>query len=105
MKFKLIAEDKERTYALVFATGDEAVSSLLGFAKQEHLGASHFSVIGGLSEVILGYFEVEKKRYKEIPLQEQLEVLSLIGDITLENGAPKVHAHVVVGASDGTTRG
>ncbi|HBY93047.1 MAG TPA: DUF296 domain-containing protein, partial [Chloroflexi bacterium] len=43
--------------------------------------------------------------YKKIPLNEQVEVLSLIGNIAMNNGEPKVHAHVVVGTSDGTTRG
>jgi predicted DNA-binding protein with PD1-like motif len=49
---------------------------------------------------------LEKKDYDKIPVREQVEVLSLVGDITLtEKGEPKVHAHVVLGRSDGTTRG
>ena len=38
-------------------------------------------------------------------MSEQVEVLSLIGDVALKDGEPKVHAHVVVGRSDGSTRG
>ena len=54
----------------------------------------------------LGYFDWEKKEYKRIPVREQVEVLSLVGDIALdEKGQPKVHAHVVVGKSDGTAHG
>ena len=54
----------------------------------------------------LGYFDWDAKDYKHIPLREQVEVLSLIGDVALdEKGEPKVHAHVVVGRSDGTARG
>ena len=41
----------------------------------------------------------------KIPVQEQVELLSLIGDIALDGGQPKLHAHVVVGKRDGTTRG
>ena len=105
MESKLIAQGREKTYALIFDTGDEVTKLLLQFAQQNELGASHFSGIGAFSEVVLGYFEPDKKKYKEIPIREQVEVLALTGDITLENGRPKVHAHVVVGSSDGTARG
>ena len=53
----------------------------------------------------LGYFDWESKEYQKIPVREQVEVLSLIGDVALKDGEPKVHAHVVVGRSDGSTRG
>ncbi len=50
--------------------------------------------------------EMDRKEYKEIPVDEQAEVLSLLGDIApREDGEPQVHAHVVLGRSDGTTRG
>jgi predicted DNA-binding protein with PD1-like motif len=55
--------------------------------------------------VVLGYFERERKDYKRIPLQEQIEVLSLIGNIALADGKPKLHAHVVIGKSDGSAHG
>lgn len=46
-----------------------------------------------------------KKDYQRIPVIEQVEVLSLLGDITLDDGEPKVHAHVVVGKADGRAYG
>jgi uncharacterized protein len=70
------------------------------------LAASHFTAIGGFQEATLGYFDLEKKDYNKLPVREQVEVLSLVGDITLtEKGEPKIHAHVVVGRSDASTRG
>jgi predicted DNA-binding protein with PD1-like motif len=106
MKSKLIHDHGgERTFALIFDTGDEAVAGLIRFAKTGALGASHFSAIGAFRDVILGYFDWETKEYRRIPLLEQVEVLSLIGDVAQKDGEPTVHAHVVVGRSDGTTRG
>lgn len=95
----------DKTYAVIFQTGDEVSTGLLEFAKQRKLAASHFTGIGAFEDVTLGYFEWDKKDYKKIPLHEQVEVLSLAGDITLENGEPKVHAHVVVGKADGSASG
>lgn len=106
MKSKLIHEHHgEKTYALIFDTGDEVMAGLLGFARQNATGGAHFTAIGAFREATLGYFDWESKKYKHIPLQEQVEVLSLIGDVALEDSEPKVHAHVVVGRSDGSTRG
>ena len=67
--------------------------------------AARFTAIGAFAEATLGYFDWQSKEYRKIPIREQVEVLSLVGDIALEDGEPKLHAHVVLGRSDGTTRG
>jgi len=94
-----------RTWVLIFDKGDEPVAGLTAFAKAQNLGAAHFTAIGAFSDVTLGYFDRAKRDYKKIPLHEQVEVLSLLGDVALDKGEPKVHAHVVVGRADGEARG
>ncbi len=106
MKAKQIDNQNGKTFAVIFDTGDEVAAGLADFARQNHLGAAHFTAIGAFRDVTLGYFDWERKEYKKIPLPEQVEVLSLVGDVALdEQGQPKVHAHVVVGRSDGTAHG
>ena len=106
MRAKLLNERPEKTYALIFDTGDEVVKNLQAFAREQHLAGSHFTAIGAFREATLGYFDWSTKDYRRIPVSEQVEVLSLVGDIARdEKGEPKVHAHVVVGRADGTTRG
>ena len=72
---------------LVFDKGDEVVESLLAFAKQERLSAASFTAIGAFSDVTLGFFERDKRDYKRIPLDEQVEVLTLAGDIASAMGS------------------
>jgi uncharacterized protein len=105
MKATLLDATGARTWALIFDKGDEPVAGLTAFAKAQKLGAAHFTAIGAFSDVTLGYFDRAKRDYKKIPLREQLEVLSLIGDVALDTSEPKVHAHVVVGRADGEARG
>ncbi|GHO56411.1 PPC domain-containing DNA-binding protein [Ktedonobacter robiniae] len=106
MKAKLLHDQGGKTYILVFDQDDEFIATLLQFATQNGLAAAHFTAIGGFSDAILGYFEPEKKSYKKISLDEQVEVLALTGDITLkEDGTPQIHAHVVVGDSHGLAHG
>jgi len=98
-------DTQPNTYAVIFAAGDEVTAGLAAFAQERHLSASHFTAIGGFQEVTLGYFDWDKKEYKPIAVREQVEVLSLIGDIALDKGVSKVHAHVIIGKSDGTAHG
>ena len=95
----------QKTFALVFNTGDEVVAGLRAFAEEEHLAASHFTAIGAFNNVTLGYFDWEKKDYIKIPISEQVEVLSLVGDIAVNEGQPNIHAHAVLGKRDGSTCG
>ncbi len=104
MKAKHLGPDGEQTYALVFDAGDDLLAGIVEFAKKSHIKAAHFSGIGGFSDVVLGYFDVDARDYRPIPLDEQVEVVSLTGDIALRDGEPTVHAHVVVGRAAGTAR-
>jgi len=74
MRAKEIHEERgQKTFALVFDTGDEVVSGLTGFAKANGLTAASLTAIGAFSDVTLGYFDMEKKDYEEIPVDEQIE--------------------------------
>jgi predicted DNA-binding protein with PD1-like motif len=98
MRWKQI-EDEPKAFALI-------ASVLQEFAKKQGLAGSSFKAIGALSYAKLGWFNWETKKYDPAcVLNEQVEVLSLIGDIALRDGEPQVHAHMVVGRSDGTAHG
>lgn len=106
MNSKLLhTEGGQRTYALVFEKGDDVTRALLNFATENRIGSAQFTAIGAFSRVVLGYFDRNEKKYKEIPIEEQVEVVSLIGNLTRSKGEPKLHAHVVVGKSDGIAYG
>jgi uncharacterized protein len=106
MKSKLLHEENGlKTFALVFDPDDDVQKNLLEFAGSNRFADAHLTAIGAFSEVTLGYFERERKSYKKIPVKEQVEVLSFAGNIVQKEGKPALHAHVVVGKSDGTAHG
>jgi uncharacterized protein len=105
MHSKPLGGSDEKTFLLVFDIGDETIQGLTRFAQENKITAAHFTGIGGFSKVVLGYFDWEKKTYAPIPVEEQVEVVSLIGDVAIDQGKPKIHAHVVVGKRDGSTAG
>jgi len=105
MQAKLISESGEKTFALIFDPGEEVVSGIRAFAQQQNLAASRFTALGAFSDAMLGFFDMEQKDYIKIPVKEQVEVLTLVGNIALHEGMPKIHAHVVLGKTDGTAHG
>jgi uncharacterized protein len=98
-------EGGQRTFLLVFDTGEEAMGGLSEFARGQSLSAAQLTGIGAFSDVLLGYFDWQAKEYARIPVGEQVEVVSLLGDVALEDEEPVVHAHVVVAHSDGRASG
>jgi hypothetical protein len=90
---------------LIFDTGDEVVSTLTKFARENRIAAAHFTAIGAFADAGIGCFDLQKKDYQENQINEQVEVVSLIGDIALDKGEPKVHAHVVAGKRNGAAMG
>jgi uncharacterized protein len=105
MRVKKLQENDETTFALIFDKGDEVMDKLTAFAREQRLTAAHFTAIGALSDAMLGYFDRTRKNYTKIQVDEQVEVLSLVGDVALEGREPKIHAHIVLGKADGTAHG
>lgn len=106
MRVKRLQDKAPRTFAVIFDTDDEAMAGLQRVAEEQGLAGSQLTAVGAFSTATLGYFDWESKEYLTIPVDEQAEVLSLVGDIALDpEGQSKVHAHVVLGLRDGATRG
>jgi uncharacterized protein len=87
MTFRKI-DESPKTFILVFETGDELAEGLLRFAREQKLSAASFKAVGALSSVRLGWLSWETKKYEpSVTLDEQVELLSLIGDVALKGGA------------------
>lgn len=94
-----------RTFVLVCDRGDDPVEALTAAAKRFDLRAASLTGIGAFAAVTLGFFDHARQDYRRRVIREQVEVVSLIGNIALDRGEPRVHAHVVVGRSDGGALG
>jgi predicted DNA-binding protein with PD1-like motif len=100
---KLLYDDGgQRTFAVILRTGDEAMSCLQDFAVNERISAAQLTAIGAFRKAQLAYFDWEQKKYSPIPVAEQVEVASLVGDSAVTDGKPSLHIHAVLGRRDGT---
>ena len=95
-----------RLWVAVLDPGEEVKASLTAFARREDVKAASFVALGAFERATIAYFEWDKKRYKPIPIEQQVEVVTLAGDVVRnEKDEPDLHAHTVLGLSDGSTRG
>jgi predicted DNA-binding protein with PD1-like motif len=105
MRSKLLNADPPVTYAVVLDTGDEVIASLTRFAREQEIEAASVTAIGAFLDAVLGYFDWQTKQYRKIPVTEQVEVLSLLGDVAVSDGEPAPHVHAVLGKRDGSVVG
>jgi predicted DNA-binding protein with PD1-like motif len=106
MQAKLVKDTpQEKVYTVIFYKGDEVLSGLTDFAIQHKIEDAHFTAIGAVSGGTLAWLDPTNKIYHRISVAEQVEVLSLIGDVTTFNGKPVVHMHAVLGKPNGNTIG
>lgn len=106
MKSRLVSGASARQHVVVLDAGEEAFAALTKFANDEGLSAASLTAIGAFERATIGWFDLAAKSYRKIEVNEQCEVLSAIGDVAVgDDGRASLHVHVVLGLSDGTTRG
>ena len=85
--------------------GDDILPSIRKFAAGNRIGAAMFEGIGSLNTANLGHYDFQTRNYKFEVFSEDLEILSLSGNISSMNKAPLPHAHVTLGRRDFTVIG
>jgi predicted DNA-binding protein with PD1-like motif len=80
----------------------EALASL---AASEGILAAEISGIGAFQRGVIGFLDLETKEYDRIPVEEETEVLSILGNLSVTDEGPRVHAHVSLGKRDGSAVG
>jgi predicted DNA-binding protein with PD1-like motif len=94
-----------RSFQVLMSKGDEVASGLLDFAEKNHIKNAHFTGLGAFDHAVLGWYNLDKRLHKKLPIDQEMEVSAFTGNITVDrNGKYNVHAHCVVGISDGSAR-
>lgn len=106
MRARLIdREGGRRRFVLVLDAGEEAVEAILAFAAAEDVEGAGLTGIGAFAAAVLGHFDPSTETFTRNDVGAQTEVAAMTGNLARgEDGAPKLHCHVVLGCVDGTAR-
>lgn len=106
MRSKLIGlQPSGRGFVVAFDMDDDVLDRLNEFLASEAVGAAKLYGIGGFRRATVGYYDMDRKRYLPIEVDDQVEVLSFIGNVASYGGKPRLHAHCVLGYRDGRSVG
>jgi predicted DNA-binding protein with PD1-like motif len=107
MKSKVVsAEAASRITIVILDSGEEAFATLTRFGDDMAISGASLTAIGAFESAVVGWFDFASKSYRKARIDEQCEVLSAIGDFAVgDDGKASLHLPVVLGLSDGTTRG
>lgn len=105
MQVKQIETARARQYVIVLDSGEEAIAGLQNFAREYRLPGAEFTGLGAFHDVVLGFFDTDRREYERIQIDEQVEVVTLVGNLAMTDGTPSVHPHVVVAKRDGSAWG
>ena len=96
MKYQRFGERTE----IRFESGDEFIASLTAFAQADAISFAVFSGLGAVRRARIAFFNIDTREYQTHELDEQFEVVSLIGNVALRDGKPLVHAHASLARKD-----
>lgn len=85
------------TFLLRLETDEEIVGAITRFAAERGIHAAAVEAIGSVHDAVLGYFDRGTKQYLRRTFADDMEILSLLGNVALNDGKPFAHLHVVLG--------
>jgi predicted DNA-binding protein with PD1-like motif len=95
-----------RTYELVLAPGTEALGAIADFVTSNRIESAHFEGLGACTDAVVGYWDAKTRDYRKTRYDQQMEIVSLIGDAApTEGDGAGLHVHVGLGFQDGTMHG
>ncbi len=95
----------EDRYLIRLDVGDEVIASVQGFAAELGIGSGMVSGIGGIENVVLGYYDLDARSYLKKELEGRYEMLNLAGNLSLVDKERFFHAHAIVSGPDMATLG
>ncbi len=87
------------------AKGDDLLGALTNICQELGITLGEVKAIGAVSQARIGYYHQDTRQYEWLELDRHLEILALEGNISLKDGQPFVHAHVILGDGQGRAYG
>lgn len=87
------------------AHGGDLLAELTNLCTEKNVTLGSLQAIGAVRRATIGYYDQAERTYAFETIDEPMEILSLVGNVSLKEGVPMVHAHVTLGREDGSAIG
>ena len=85
--------------------GGDLLGQITAICRAENIQMGRVEAIGAVSSARLGFYDQRKRQYEYFVSNQSLEILSLIGNISMKDEAVMVHAHVILSDENGDAFG
>ncbi|MDI3478809.1 MAG: uncharacterized protein PWQ59_2334 [Thermoanaerobacterium sp.] len=97
--------DAKRRFMGRFKYDNDLLQEITAFITNENIRSGEIRIIGAVKKARFGYFNQSTKEYKFIEKNEHMEILSAIGNISLKDGKPFPHVHIILADENGNAFG
>jgi predicted DNA-binding protein with PD1-like motif len=87
------------------AKGGDLLQALEKFCLDQNITLGEVRALGAVSRARVGFYDQTGKKYSFLEFDQPLEILALVGNISLKDGKPMVHAHVTLADAQGRAVG
>lgn len=95
----------EKQVVLNLARGEELFEVLLSWCKENNIAGATLTGLGAADQLELAYYNMQTKAYERHIIDEEVEILSLTGNLGTLEAQKMLHIHGVFGKRDLTTFG
>lgn len=97
--------DSGKIYKGRLPRNEDLINSMTKLVKELDIKSGHIQVLGAVRNATIGYFNQNTTEYKYIEIGKPMEILHCTGNISLLNGEPMIHAHIILGDEEGRAFG
>ncbi|MBQ9197600.1 MAG: DNA-binding protein [Clostridia bacterium] len=84
------------TYVIRMDRGEEVLSTLTALCEKEHILLASVQALGAADRAVVCVYDVKEKVFHRQTLTGPMEIASLIGTVTQQDGKPYLHLHVTL---------
>lgn len=95
----------KRTYIGQLPNGADLYNTLSDIVIKEDICPARIQGIGATTHAVVAFYDQNKKKYNTLEFPGGMEILSLNGNVSLRDGKPFVHSHIVLGDAQGKVFG
>src|SRR6056297_1456579 len=85
--------------------GDDLLKEITAFVKEKNIETGFINVIGAATKAVFGYYDMQSEEYEFITREGEFEILNVSGNVSIKDGEPMVHAHILFADNEGNTFG
>lgn len=87
------------------ATGSDLVAEIEDQCAEQGILAAEVTVIGAVRRARYAYYEQVEQRYRELATETHHEITGFVGNVSVRDDVPFLHAHATFADADGATVG